>query len=103
MEQLALNIENVNTVILPDGTVLNVGDIVRYDVAMHMGITKVVLHEGNLCMENNFMYGKNASIARFISRDSYNRITKLSLADLYKLCKKNNWDTAKYMIEFGKR
>lgn len=100
MEQLTL--EEMNTGILPDGTVLKVGDIIRYDIAMHMGITKVILHDGKICMESNFMYGSKTPIDQFIKNASYNHVTKLSLTDLYKLCKKNGWNTQEYMIRFGK-
>jgi hypothetical protein len=101
MEQLTL--ENMNTGLLPDGTQLNVGDIVRYDISTHMGITRVVLHEGKICMESNFMYGENAPIDNFLKGASYNHIKKLSLVDLYKLCKKNNWNTKEYIAKFGKK
>ena len=101
MEQLTL--ENMNTGLLPDGTQLNVGDIIRYDIAMHMGITRVILYEGKLCMESNFMDGDKTAIDHFIKSANYNHIKKISLSDLYKLCKKNGWNTKEYMIEFGKR
>lgn len=77
------------------------GDILRYDVGPHMGITRAVMYNGEMCMETNFMCGENFSIKKFLEC-SYYRLTRLSLVDLYKLCKKNGWETEKYIIRFGK-
>lgn len=101
MEQLQL--ENMNTGKLPDGTEIKEGDIIKYKIAMHTGITRVILHEGNLCMETNFMYGDKTAIDHFIKGASYNSIEKMTLADLYRFCKKNGWNTSKYIIKFGKK
>ena len=48
----------MNTGKLPDGTEIKEGDIIKYEIAMYAGITRVILHEGKLCMERNFMYGQ---------------------------------------------
>ena len=101
MEQLVL--DRMNSGFLPDGTEINVGDIILYRIAMHAGITRVILFNGKLCMEGNFMYGENTSIGNFLSNASYNSITKMSLADLYRFCKKNGWDTKEYIIKFGRK
>ena len=100
MKQLELDEMDVG--VLPDGTEISVGDIILYRVAMHVGITRVILFGGKLCMEGNFMYGDNTSIGHFLSNASYNTVEKMSLVDLYKFCKKNNWETGYYIKKFGK-
>lgn len=101
MEQLQL--ENMNTGKLPDGTEIKEGDIIKYKIAMHMGITRVILHEEKLCMESNFMYGNKTAIDHFLKNASYNHIEKMTLSDLYRFCKKNNWNTSEYITKFGKK
>ena len=105
MKQLEL--ENMDAGLLPDGTEIKVGDIIIWSVAMHTGVTKVILKDGKLSMEKNGYYGDGQSIDRFLfengQRISYNTIEVVSLTELYKFCKKNNWDTAKYIIKFGKK
>lgn len=81
---------------------LKEGDIILYKIAMHMGITRTILHDGKLCMESNFMYGDKMPIDIFLS-DPFSSVTRLSLTDLYRLCKKNNWNTKEYMIKFGSK
>ena len=93
--------------VLPDGTEIKVGDIIIWSVAMHTGVTRVILQDGKLSMEENGYYGNGQSIDRFLfengQRVSYNTIEVVSLAELYKFCKRNNWDTAEYIIKFGKK
>jgi len=87
---------------LPDGTVLKHGDIIHYTIGPHTGITRVVFSDGKLRMLKNFMYGDGYPIDNFIGQASYNCITKMSLTDLYKFCKKNKWPTGEYISKFSK-
>ena len=88
---------------LPDGTHIQEGDIIRYEISMYTGITRVVSIDGFLCMEKNFMYGDGCSIAHFLKQASYNHITKMSLKEMYQYCKENKWNVAEYVVEYGQK
>ena len=101
MKQLEL--ENMDVGVLPDGTQIREGDILMYDYGPYRGqVTRAVLFDGKLCMESNFMFGDNVSISHFLNAATYAHIRKITLAELYKHCKKNNWETAKYMVKYRK-
>jgi len=81
---------------------IKVGDIIMFKISFHIGITRVILHGGELCMEENFMYGDKVNINQFM-KESYHKIAKMSLVDVYKFCKENEWDTGEYIRKFGKK
>lgn len=99
MKQTAL--QNMDVGLLPDGTEIKAGDLIMYDYGPYSGqLTRVVLYDGKLCMEENFMFGDNEPIDHFL-KQTYSSIRKIKLTDIYKHCKKNKWDTAEYILKFG--
>lgn len=103
--QLSIENKQFTNGILPDGTQISPGDLVQYShptCGGMVGFTRVVLLNGDLCMEENHLMGKGTSIAHWLKQASYYEIKKVSLADIYSFCKANNWDTAKYVTKFSK-
>jgi hypothetical protein len=97
-----LEIENMNTGILPDGTEIKEGDIIMYDYGPYSGqLTRAVLHGGKLCFESHFMYGDHAPIDHVLNQPTYSSIKKMSLVEVYKYCKANHWDTGKWVRKFS--
>lgn len=94
---------NMKEITLENLDELKEGDIVKYNYSFHTGITRIVSINDELCMEFNFMNGRNRPVASNLFEGSSCFINKISLVDLYKFCKENNWDTGKYISEFGKR
>lgn len=82
---------------------LKEGDLIYYSYSFWDSVTRVVMKDGVMRMEENFMRGKNIPLETLLYEGSLLRITKMSLVDLYRLCKEKGWNTGKYISEFGKR
>ena len=100
MKQLEL--ENMDAGFLPDGTEIKVGDIVLYEMGSGNGITRIIMHCGKLSLEENFLYGDKISVGHVLT-DGCNRITKMSLVDVYKYYKERGWDVGSVIAKFGKK
>ena len=86
-----LTFDQMNRGVLPDGTEIKEGDIVKYDMPTGIGFTRVVLIEGNLCMKDNYLYGKGCPISHYLNEAGYHEIEKVKLIDVYRFCKENDW------------
>jgi len=82
------------------GTNVCVGDIVLWNVAWYYGLSRVVIINGKLCIEDNYYYGDGIAIDVFLKGTT--GIKVMSLVDVYKFCRKSGWDTGEYIKKFGK-
>lgn len=83
---------------LKSGDTVTVGDVIMVEYGPYYSILKIYERDGFLTVKH-FMYGET-SLANL---DKYsNRITKLTPVEVYKFCRKNQWDTKKYISLFKK-
>lgn len=102
--QLSVENKEFTNGVLPDGTQISPGDIVQYShpaCGGMSGFTRVILLNGELCMEENAFMGNGTSISHWVNQASYYEIKKVSLVDIYKFCRQNGWDTKKYTTKFS--
>lgn len=100
MEQLTFDDTNVG--VLPNGNPIKVGDIVKYELGNGYGFTRIVLIDGKLCLEDNYMYGQ-VSLNHFLSNASYNTVKVVKLVDIYKDCKAKNISFKFYVDMFSNK
>lgn len=81
---------------LRNGDVVKSGDVVMVEYGPYYSILKIYESEGFL-MVKHFMYGETT----LANLDKYAyRIKKITPVEVYKFCKKNQWNTKEYISLF---
>lgn len=85
---------------LPNGEKIFQNEIVMCEYGSSTSFHKVILFEGEMCLDDHFMFGKNMPIVKFLKTGSFYSIKKSSWVDVYRFCKKHNWDFKFYVNKF---
>lgn len=77
---------------------VTVGDVIKTVYGPgYTGFYRIVEIDGVLSIKNHFMFG-DVGISHFIKQGG--QVVKVSPKDVYLFCKKNNWNTEKYLMLF---
>lgn len=83
---------------LTNGQEIKVGDVVLARHYMYACITKVVEVDGILCLQSGpGAYCFTVGVKQF---EKDGEVKKMNPVDIYKFCKENKWNTAKYLAFF---
>jgi len=85
--------------ILPNGQTIKIGDVVMAEYYMYVTITKVFEKDGKLSIIGPAAYCFEVSIDQLINSNNVD-VKKMTPKDVYIFCKKNQWNTKKYLSLF---